>query len=110
LQKSDTGKESGELSNFPEFCFDNFTQVLLIFHDPVRQEWRVIQPPGLAVLLHGEHNTVTPVVTDIDSYQSFIQAGQFSEIEFPQTAFRFEQFRELNITDEINMHTSNLSL
>jgi hypothetical protein len=110
LQKSDTGNKAWESGYFPEFCLDNFTQALFIFHDPVRQEWRVVQPPGLSVLLHGEHNPVTPVVTDIDGYKSFIQAGQFSEIEFPQTAFCFEQFRELNITDEINMHTSNLSL
>jgi len=61
-------------------------------------------------LLHGEHDPVTPVITNIDGYQTFIQTGEFSKIKLPQTALCFEQFRELNITDEINMHTSNLSL
>jgi hypothetical protein len=60
--------------------------------------------PVVSFLTHLEHDAVAAIVADINSKKFLMETIYLSEIEFPQTAFGFDQFGKLDIPVELNNH------
>ena len=81
----------------------------LIIPDP-RRQLLLDDLPYAVFPFHPENNTVAAVIAHIYGEQPFLQSIGFAEIEFSQPPVRFYELGELNVSDELYMHTDDFEL